>query len=198
MSPGTPPADYLVQHASRERRSARVPASTWDAVLSNIRDPADSARLADSASNRLLYRYAIPLYRHAANAGDVAGRLAGWPGCSEKRDDLDELRALARRRRTSSAAPSLAGCWKSGATWTRPYSYCARADAGDGYAALRLADLLEKRGDLDEAEQVLRARADAATRDARRQLADLLYERGDLDSAMQVLGARRRGRKEAG
>ena len=64
-------ADYLIQHASRERRSARVPASTWDAALSHIRDPADATRLADSARNRLLYRYAIPLYRHAADAGDA-------------------------------------------------------------------------------------------------------------------------------
>ena len=66
-------ADYLIQHASRERRSARVPASTWDAVLSHIRDPADAARLADSARNRLLYRYAIPLYRHAADADAACG-----------------------------------------------------------------------------------------------------------------------------
>jgi hypothetical protein len=43
-------ADYLVQHASRERRDARVPASTWDAVLSHIRDPYDTARLAWEAS----------------------------------------------------------------------------------------------------------------------------------------------------
>ena len=49
------PADYLIQHASQERRYARIPASTWDAVL-GIRDPADAARLADSASARLLYR----------------------------------------------------------------------------------------------------------------------------------------------
>jgi hypothetical protein len=32
-------ADYLVQHASRERRNTRVPASTWDAILGYIRDP---------------------------------------------------------------------------------------------------------------------------------------------------------------
>jgi len=43
-------ADYLVQHASRERRDARVPASTWDAVLSHIRDPYDTAGLAWEAS----------------------------------------------------------------------------------------------------------------------------------------------------
>ena len=37
----------------------------------------------------------------------------------------------------------------------------AGADAGDWYAAMRLADLLKERGDLDGAAQVLRARADA-------------------------------------
>ena len=72
---GYTPADYLLQHASRERRPARVPASTWDALLSHIRDPADAARLAGSAQRRLLYRYAIPLYRHAADAGDAS---AAW------------------------------------------------------------------------------------------------------------------------
>ena len=87
-------ADYLIQHASRERRYARVPASTWDAILSHIRDPADAARLADSASNRLLYRYAIPLYRHAADAGDW---IAAWQLAEllAERGDLDGLRARA-------------------------------------------------------------------------------------------------------
>ena len=71
-------ADYLIQHATRERRNVRVPASAWDALLSHIRDPADAARLAASARNRLLYRYAIPLYHHAADVGDrdAAGPLA--------------------------------------------------------------------------------------------------------------------------
>ena len=69
-------ADYLIQHVSRERRCARVPASTWDAILSHLRDPADAARFADSARNRLLYRYAIPLYRHAVGAHGRVGRLA--------------------------------------------------------------------------------------------------------------------------
>ena len=87
-------ADYLIQHASRERRYARVPASTWDAVLGNVHDPADAARLAYSAQNRLLYRYAIPLYRHAADAGDpfAAMELAEWLA---ERGDLQELRARA-------------------------------------------------------------------------------------------------------
>jgi hypothetical protein len=63
----------------------RDPASTWDAILSYIRDPADAARLADSARSRLLYGSAISLYCHAADAGDgvAASRLAGcWPGAA--------------------------------------------------------------------------------------------------------------------
>ncbi len=151
-------ADYLIQHASRKRRSARVPASTWDAVLSHVRDPDDIARLAHSARSRLLYRYAIPLYRHAAaydrdDAICLARLLA-------ERGHLDELRA--------------------------------RAVAGDGYAALQLADLLAKRGNQHEAEQILRAMADAGSGYAALRLADLLAERGDLEGlrARAVAGDR--------
>ena len=72
-------ADYLVQHANRERRYARVPASTWDAILSYIPDPTDTVLLADSARNRLLYRYAIPLYRRAADVRGVCRFVRGIP-----------------------------------------------------------------------------------------------------------------------
>ena len=153
-------ADYLIQHATRERRYARLPASTWDALLSHLRDPADAARLADSARNRLLYCYAIPLYRHAADAGDgsAAERLAEL---LYERGDLDRTEQVLR----------------------------ARADADDDDAAEWLAELLADRGDLDGAEQVLRARADAGDRSAIYRLAELLAGRGDLDGAEQVLRA---------
>ncbi|MGX7671159.1 hypothetical protein [Plantactinospora sp. DSM 117369] len=49
-------------------------------------------------------------------------------------------------------------------------SWRARTDAGDGYAARRLADLLAKQGRVDE----LRARADARDWYARERLASLL------------------------
>ena len=156
-------ADYLLQHVSRERRTARIPASFWDALVGHIGDPADAARLADSASNRLLYRYAIPLYRYAAGAGDghAAERLADLLA---DRGDLDEAVQILRAR--------------------------TRADAGDGHAAERLAErlagLLAGRGDLDE----LRARADAGNWAAASRLARLLADRGDLDEAVQILRAR--------
>jgi hypothetical protein len=71
-----------------------VPASTWDAVLSHIHDPAGTARLADSARNRLLYRYAIPLYRHAADVGDedAARRLADLLAKQGRGEEAELLR----------------------------------------------------------------------------------------------------------
>jgi hypothetical protein len=169
-------ADYLIQHASRERRSARVPDSTLDAILSHIRDPADAVRLADSADRRLLYRYAIPLYRHAADADEpVAG---DWPavklaGLLAQRGDTEELRARAD-----------AGDWFAASGLAELLAQRgdldqlrARADAGDAEAAVKLAGLLAERGDLDG----LRARADAGDAAAAVKLAGLLAARGDLD-----------------
>ena len=150
---GYTPADYLIQHASRERRNARVPASTWDAVLSHIRDPADTAWLADSAENRLLYRYAIPLYRHAANAGDesAAARLA----------DLLDQRGDPRGAEQIMRALADACNWFTARQLARRLAQHgdldelrARADTDHRNAAWELAGVLAERGDLDE----LRAR----------------------------------------
>ena len=201
-------ADYLIQHASRERRYARVPATTWDAILSHIRDPADTARLAGSAGNRLLYRYAIPLYHHAADLGEEDA-ARGLADLLARRGDLDELRARADAG-DEWAARGLAGLLAERGDLDE---LRARADADNGHAAYfladlqfnrwgpdelraladtdldaedaaeRLAGLLAERGDLDE----LRARADAGDSHAAERLALLLAERGDLDGAAQIL-----------
>jgi hypothetical protein len=194
--------DYLVQHASRERRYERLPASTWDAVLRCIRNPADVARLADSAERRLLYRCAISLYRHAADAGDLfaAWRLAQLPA---GRGGPDGLRARADpgdQRPAAGLARLLGGRgdldemrgWADGG-WLAELltlrgdldgavqELRVQADGGDRLAALRLGDLLAVRGDLDGAGQVLRVRADAGDQAAAALLADLLAKHGDLD-----------------
>ena len=118
-------ADYLVQHASRERRSARVPASPRDAVVSCIRDPVDAARLAASADNRPLYRYAIPLYRHVADVGDgyAAERLVDLLA---RHGDLDGRRA-GPTPATGLPPGGWRTCWPSAVTWTGPHRYCAPA-----------------------------------------------------------------------
>ena len=154
--------------------------------LSYIRDPADTARLADSARSRLLYRYAIPLYRHAADAGDehaaqsLAGLLAG-------RGDLDELRARADAGDEHAAMQLARLLAERGDLDEADQILRTRADAGDKHAAMQLARLLAERGDLDGAAQILRARADAG--DARRREAGRLLEearrpgRGRADAA---------------
>jgi hypothetical protein len=201
-------ADYLIQHATRERRYQRVPASTWDAILSHLRDPADAARLADSAVRRLLFRYALPLYRHAADAGDGVA-VVEWANLLVRRGDLDGAEQLLRAH---TDAGDEAAAWRLAdllAEWGDLDGLRALADAGDrdaaGQLALRgdldglraladvgdraaagqLAMLLVMRGDLDG----LRVRADAGDKDAALGLAGLLAERGDLDGAEQILRA---------
>ena len=169
-------ADYLLQHASRERRAARVPASTWDALLTHIRDPADAARLAGSALARLLYGYAIPLCRLAAAAGDrdAAMQLAELLA---RRGDLDEAEQILRARADAGDEPAAGQLARLLAERGDLDQLRARADAGDEPAAGFLAVLLASRRDLDG----LRARADAGDEPAARQLAGLLARRGDLD-----------------
>ena len=172
-------ADYLIQHASQERRYARVPASTWDAAISHIRDADDAVRLAASAKNRLLYCYAIPLYRRAADLGEgtadrhlvrlltECGDLDGAIQILNARTGADDNSAqwlaglLAKRRDLDGAVLLLR----------------ARADTGDEEADGHLADLLGEHGDLD----ALRARADSGNRYASLRLARLLADSGNLD-----------------
>ncbi len=58
---------------------------------------------------------------------------------------------------------------------------------------MQLAGLLAEHGDLDEAEQLLRARADAGHPDAARPLAELLYDTGDLNGLRARADAGDRG-----
>jgi hypothetical protein len=182
-------ADYLIQYASGECGYEPVPASTWDAIVSHIRDPADAARLAGSAEYRLLYRYAIPLYRLAADAGETDADLR-LTNLLAQRGDLDGLRARAD-----------AGDWHAAHQLAHLLArhgdidgLRARADAGDRFAAHQLADLLAGRGDVDETVQILRGRADAGDGAAADRLAGLLAERDDIDEAVQIL----RGRADTG
>jgi hypothetical protein len=208
-------ADYLEQHARATRRTHRTPAAFWDAVLGHGAE-ADASRLADSAYDRLLHHYAIPLYRRAAEAGNgpAAYRLAGLLA---ERGDIAELRAradvgdghatemlasladmLAGRGDRDGAAEALRALADAGdehasrrladmlAKGGDLDGLRARADAGDGHAAALLAGMLAKHGDLNG----LRARAEAGDWHASRRLTDMLVESGDLDGAAEALRAR--------
>jgi hypothetical protein len=205
-------ADYLIQFASRERRSVRMPATTWESILSHVGDPADAARLADSARDRLLYCYAVPLYRHAADVGDRNAAL-GLALLLVKRGDRDGLRArvdvgdglgnlgldlLLAQDDDVDGLRARADIGDTFAAWQLAELLAKRADteqlrtranAGDGRAAVALAELLAERGDLDGAEHILCAPADEGDGYAALRLAELLAERGDLNGAEHILRA---------
>jgi hypothetical protein len=157
-----------------------VPSITWDALTSHIRDPVDIIRLADSAEGRLLYRYAIPLYRRAAEAGEGG---AAWQLDSPLvgRGDLDELRARADAG-DEAAASHLADLLANRGDLDE---LRARADAGGGAAASQLAEVLAGRGDLDGAVEILQALAAAGRGDVGR-LAELLTRHGRDEEAEQL------------
>jgi hypothetical protein len=174
-------ADYLIQHASRERRHAHVPASTWDAAVSHIPDPADALRLADRAMSRLLYGYAISLYRISADAGNGVA-VMDLVDLLLLRGDLDGAEAALRVQADAgdwSASSRLADLLGTRGDFD---GLRVRADAGDGAAGARLGEmLLIARGDITGAERVLQAAADEGNGRAQLLLAGLLAGRGDMD-----------------
>ena len=171
-------ADYLLHHAGWERRAMRVPASTWDALLSHVQDPADAVRVANGARNRLLYRYATSAYQRAADAGNVhaARRLADLLA---ERGEVDGLRARTDAGDEHAAVVLVDLLAERGDV--DGLRARADADADDFYAARRLADLLAERGDLDGAVQILGSRADAGNRMAVTWLTRMLARRGDVE-----------------
>jgi hypothetical protein len=173
-------ADYLIQHASRERRDVRVPASTWDAVISHVHDPADSVKLGDSGNHRLLYCYAIPLYQRAAAAGDehAAKRLAMLLAA---RGDMDGAADILRAPSDVGGGPAawrLASMLSDSAQIDR---LRALADSGDTAATWGLAAQQAENGDLARAAQILRSTAGDDGQRAAVRLADMLADYGDSE-----------------
>ena len=184
-------AELLAERGDLDGLRARADAGDGDAAwqlaellaergdLDGLRARADAG---DGAAARrlaelLAERGDLDGLRARADAGDEA---AAWrlAGLLAERGDLDGAPDPARpgrRRRRGMPPGGWPSCWPSAATWTR---LRARADAGDGDAASRLAGLLAERGDLDG----LRARADAGDGHAARRLAELLAERATWTS----------------
>ncbi|MEU4830963.1 HD-GYP domain-containing protein [Streptosporangium sp. NPDC023615] len=154
-------ADYLQQHAGRQRRLAEVPATCWQALVENLTDPGDQVRVAGAAQNRLLHHHAELLYRQAMHSGEghAAALLAGL---------------LVGQGRVGEAL----------AIWR------ARADAGDEFAAVRLASLLDEQGRVGEALAIWRARADAGDGSAAVRSTGLLVGQGRVEEALAIWRAR--------
>jgi hypothetical protein len=184
---GYTPADYLVQHATRGRGNAIIPASTWGALTAATFDLADTWRLAQSAERLQLLAYAVPLYRRLHDAGDPAAADRLFQVAAD-RGDLDSLRALA------DAGDEKAQLWLvTVVAGADPEGVVGRlvdegnVDAlrklavGNSYAAERLAFLLAERGEIADLARVLKGRADYGDRDANALLIALLLEHREFD-----------------
>ena len=175
-------ADYLIQHASRERRYC--PRARQH--LGRRPQPHPRPRRRRPARRQRQEPAAVPL-RHPAvpsrrrrRRRDAAVRLAELLA---ERGDLDEAAQILRARADAGDGSPPGGwpsCWPSAATWTRS---CAPGPTpATGTPPGSWPSLLADRGDLDGAARPgrRRRRADAGwpnAGSARR----LLAERGDLD-----------------
>ena len=170
-------ADYLLQHLTQQRRSTHLPASTWQALTDHPHPHDDLTRLADSAQQRLLYRYAIPLLRQLADAGDTSAaiRLADLLSEQGRTDELRERADAGDRWAADRLADLLV---RQGRTDDATHLLRERAGAGDRWAARRLVALLLEQGRTDDATHLLRQLADAGDKWAADRLADLLLEQG--------------------
>ena len=165
-------ADYLIQHASRERRSQRVPALTWQALIDQASTVGDQFNLAVKADRRLLYCYAEPLY------GRLAASAQGPRSYAAHR--LAEL--LVKRRGPEKEIAA---------------AFQIVIDIGESYAPRisieytyeQLIGRLRDQGRRDVAARVLRAWADAGDRDAAMRWAELLMEQDRTDQAVPIAHA---------
>ncbi|WP_461119600.1 SEL1-like repeat protein [Saccharothrix stipae] len=150
--------DYLLQKLLRERRSALLTDTTWNALIRHTHDSDDRRRLSYKAENRMQYRHAQRLHRTLVDAGDAYAvhRLAEL---LVKQGKVDEFTALVPRL----------------------------VDAGDIYAVYRLTELLVEQGKVDEVTALVRSLVDAGDAYAVYRLTELLVEQGKVDEVMTLV-----------
>lgn len=186
-------ADYLLQHASNERRTAVVPATTWDACLTHVADPADQNRLADQASGRLLYLYAQPLYAKAASAGihSAAVELAELLLRQGRKEEAISLLRAPTRAGDSYASVQLIHLLAEEGRSAEARTY---ANAGNEEAVAWWANQLIDQGLVDDALEWLRMWVRAGLPFAVTRLGSLLADQGRVEEAIAFW----RSRIEAG
>ncbi|MEU4331445.1 tetratricopeptide repeat protein [Nonomuraea dietziae] len=182
-------ADYLQQHVGHARRTAKVPATCWQALTDHLTDPGELARVGDAAEGRLLYGYAKPLYQRAACAGHQ--HAAKWLADLLARQGHEE-EALAVLRELVTAGDGGASFLLADllADLGRTAELRELIAAGDRDASWRLADLLARQGQEEEALAVWRELIAAGDDYAFFRLAELLIELGREDEAITVLRQR--------
>lgn len=194
-------ADYLLQRLTRHRRSTRLSAVTWRALIDHIGDTDDAddrIRLTLSADHRLLYCYAEPLYRHFAHAGDTyaAGRLVDL--LVNRKGPADEMAAVFQILIDAGASYGGKGGYvvarldKQGRREVVMAVLQAWTDAGDKRAAEKWAELLIEQDRTDQAVPIARILVDIGRDYHAERYAAWWYrliEQDRTDEAMTVLRA---------
>ncbi|MFC5188051.1 tetratricopeptide repeat protein [Actinomadura harenae] len=182
-------ADYLEQHARRERISLCPPATFWNAAVRHCRTPADLTALGKSAANRGRYRLATNLYRPAADAGNPDALMYLAYRCEEAGDraGAEQLARQAADARSAIALMYLAGLREEAGDRAGAEQLARQAaDAGHPVALMDLAYRCEEAGDRAGAEQLARQAADAGNPRVLMYLAGLREEAGDRAGAERL------------
>jgi transcriptional regulator with XRE-family HTH domain/tetratricopeptide (TPR) repeat protein len=184
-------ADYLQQHAGKERRRARVPAATWRAVLHHVGNGDDLARCGHAAMSRMLFQHAMPLYRRSLAMGSLRGtvRLALLLARQGQLDAAVQVLSVAA---DAGNGPARVDLVRLLVEHGRLDELRSRADDGDDLAALHLASALSDAGRREEAVALLRGYLDAG-RDVAGGLAELMDEQGTPQEAIDLLRDDARG-----
>jgi hypothetical protein len=109
--------DYLDQHGRLLRRAVPVPATTWEGLVAQAKEPGDLDRLVEEAASRALYRYASAFYVESRAHGSVppeifnnylerAGLLSAEEAAAFNHDRAELSRSTLRRRRNFRLANS--------------------------------------------------------------------------------------------
>jgi tetratricopeptide (TPR) repeat protein len=189
--------DYLDQHGRKARRAAHVPDSAWQAAIRHVGDQEDLLRLARSAFDRLLYRYADPLCEKADPSGtqllDVFVAHGRFDAAAAA---LAQMRNIAVPKVIYGELGSvMTGLLLRGRLDEHRAFLQLFVDEGRDlrWMGPHLAKRMVGLGLLDDAEAVLRQLLARGRLDVQEQLADLLVEKGDWDAALELV--RRSDRK---
>jgi TPR repeat protein len=209
-------ADYLIHHASQHRRGIKVPDGTWHAFLSHIHDPADAVRLADSAGETGLTRYAIPLYGRAADSGSSsamyslgfllqrhgnAGQAEKWYGKAADAGHfgaMSNMAVLLRERGQDKEAKHWDTLAIAGGQiiYSEPRKerepgqaerFRQEAAEGNPLSMCELGFMLEEEGKSEQAEEWYRKAADSGPSGAMNNFGLFLARHGRLDQAERWL-----------
>ncbi|HXT45119.1 MAG TPA: hypothetical protein VN748_13550, partial [Pseudonocardiaceae bacterium] len=169
-------ADYLLQRFTRQRRSNRLSAETWQALIDHTQDQNDLLRLALSADRRLLHRYAEHLYRRFVNVGHtyVDHRLVTY--AAHRLADLRVRRKAPDQEVTDAFQILIKGA----------RSYVERISESGENCRLIVRRLI-KQGRHELAARVLQDWKDAGDRDAAQEWTNLLIEHDRTDQAIPIV-----------